>query len=150
MKRIIESAAAIAVIAAGLLYQGKIDDPPSAQRKAERPVEEFRIVPVRVHLFRAESAPAIGVTLKPSDIDRIFRKANNIWHAAGIHLWVESIVEEEPARIDDPHISSLRSVDELLPLVRREHFSAETFFCLLLLPIFLLGAGIYLLTKALF
>jgi hypothetical protein len=44
----------------------------------------------------------------------------------------------------------IRSIDELLPLMRREHFSAETFFCLMLLPVFLLGAGVYLLTKALF
>ena len=44
----------------------------------------------------------------------------------------------------------IRSVDELLPVIRREHFTAETFFALMILPIFLLFVGVYLLTKALF
>lgn len=44
----------------------------------------------------------------------------------------------------------IRSVDELLPVIRREHFTAETFFMLMILPILLLGIGVYLLTKALF
>jgi hypothetical protein len=44
----------------------------------------------------------------------------------------------------------IRSVDELLPVIRREHFTAEIFFVLMILPILLLGVGVYLLTKALF
>jgi hypothetical protein len=43
----------------------------------------------------------------------------------------------------------IRSVDELLPLIRREHFTTETFFCLMILPVVLLAVGAYLLTKAL-
>ena len=43
----------------------------------------------------------------------------------------------------------IRSVDELLPLIRREHFTAEVFFSLMILPILLLAIGAYLLTKAL-
>ncbi len=43
----------------------------------------------------------------------------------------------------------IRSVDELLPMIRREHFTAEVFFALMILPVLLLMAGAYLLTKAL-
>ena len=43
----------------------------------------------------------------------------------------------------------IRSVDELLPLIRREHFTAEVFFGLMILPVLLLMTGAYLLTKAL-
>lgn len=44
----------------------------------------------------------------------------------------------------------IRSVDELLPLLRREHFSAEVFLALMVLPVLLLFAGVYFLSKALF
>ncbi len=44
----------------------------------------------------------------------------------------------------------IRSLDETLPLLRREHFSAEVFLCLMVSPTLLLVAGVYLLTKALF
>jgi hypothetical protein len=44
----------------------------------------------------------------------------------------------------------IRSVDESLPLLRREHFSAEVFLGLMVSPTLLLIGGVYLLTKALF
>lgn len=62
-----------------------------------RPVEEFRIVPVRIHLLRDSETAAAVTSLKSEDVTRIFRKANSIWHEAGVHLWVESIVTEKPA-----------------------------------------------------
>lgn len=61
--------------------------------------EDFRIVPVRVHLLRNSEAAAAVTILKKEDIERIFRKANGIWHLGGIHLWVESIVVEKPAKV---------------------------------------------------
>ena len=67
---------------------------PAPPARAIWAAEQFRMVPVRVHLLRAPQA-AVGVKLKRQDIERIFRKANGIWHAAGLHLWVESVVEEK-------------------------------------------------------
>src|SRR5690348_94673 len=73
------------------------EPPDPADQPKDRPFDEFRIVPVRVHLLRdSETASAI-TKLTEKDIKRIFKKANGIWHAAGIHLWVESIVSEKPA-----------------------------------------------------
>ena len=68
--------------------------PPAA---STLPYEEYRIVPVRVHLLRDTETPAAGCHLKEADIVRIFGKVNGIWHAAGVHLWVESIVTETSA-----------------------------------------------------
>jgi hypothetical protein len=96
-RRWVEVGIVIAATAAGLLYTGRVSDQAVTPANT-RPVEEFRIVPVRVHLLRAESLPAVGTKLTREDITRIFRKANGIWHAAGIHLWIESMVEEKPAR----------------------------------------------------
>ena len=78
--------------------------------------DDFRIVPVRVHLLRdSETASAI-TRLTEKDIKRIFTKANGIWHAAGIHLWVESIVSEKPASTAGfEHAPSLPT-NALLPL----------------------------------
>src|SRR5436309_4479357 len=64
---------------------------------APRPFDEFRIVPVRVHLLRDSETRAAITSLTEKDVKRIFAKANGIWHAAGIHLWVESVVTEKPA-----------------------------------------------------
>src|SRR4051812_16737805 len=55
---------------------------------------EYRVVPVRVHLLRETMTPAAGTTLTEADIARIFKQANGIWHAAGVHLRIESIVSE--------------------------------------------------------
>ncbi len=58
---------------------------------------DYRIVAVRVHLLRETDVKAAGTTLTESDIARIFRKANGIWHQAGVHLRLESVVSEKTA-----------------------------------------------------
>ena len=55
----------------------------------------FLIVPVRVHLLRSTVTPAAGTKLTFEDVRRIFKKANGIWHQAGIHLYLQSIVSED-------------------------------------------------------
>jgi len=109
MKRVrTAAAAAIWVLTAGMFPSGgwatQASDPPrpvstapSAAKTPPRPFSEFRIVPVRVHLLRDSETAAAVTRLTEKDIARIFKKANGIWHAAGIHLWVESIVTEKPA-----------------------------------------------------
>lgn len=76
---------------------------------------EYRFVPVRVHLLRAPETAA-GTSLKMQDVERIFRKANGIWHAAGIHLWVEAIVSEKPASLDGHEKDAVLPLDALPPL----------------------------------
>src|SRR5579871_6672526 len=99
MRRWIDGGVLACVLTAGLLLTGRVSKLATGQADA-RPAEEFRIVPVRIHLMRAPNSAAAGTALTTSDIARIMRKANGIWHAAGIHLWVESIVEDRPAHLD--------------------------------------------------
>jgi hypothetical protein len=74
----------------------KTDGAPAVTVATPRPYGEFRIVPVRVHLLRDSETAAAVTRLTEKDITRIFMKANGIWQAAGVHLWVESIVTEKP------------------------------------------------------
>lgn len=57
--------------------------------------DQHLLVPVRIHLLRAKETANADCKLTPKDIDRIWRKAQTIWHQAGIQLVLESVVEEE-------------------------------------------------------
>ena len=92
------------------------ESPPTKPSVVERPIGEFRMVPVRVHLLRSPDAPAAGTKLTGEDIVRIFQKANGIWHAAGVHLWVESVVEEKPATVAGHESDKELPTEALLPL----------------------------------
>lgn len=87
---------------------------------------DFRIVPVRVHLLRAPDTAA-GTVLQSTDIERIFKKANGIWHAAGVHLWVESIVSEMPAAMEAHKEDKELPLEALLPLRPKESNSEDSF-----------------------
>jgi hypothetical protein len=108
-QRPIEVAVVLLALASGLLIPGSLSEQ-TAGRAASRPAEEFLMVPVRVHLLRAEKSPAVGTKLSREDVERILRKANGIWHAAGVHLWVESVVEEKPA------VASTNEIEAPLPM----------------------------------
>jgi hypothetical protein len=87
---------------------------------------DYRFVPVRVHLLRAPETAA-GTSLKTQDVERIFRKANGIWHAAGIHLWVESVVIEKPASLDGHEHDDVLPLDALPPLRPPASLSSSCF-----------------------
>jgi hypothetical protein len=89
--------------------------------------ESFRFVPVRVHLLRSRIAPAADTRLTARDIERIFRKANGIWHAAGLHLWVESVVEESAANAESRRDDLALTLDTL-PSLRPAASRAEAMF----------------------
>jgi hypothetical protein len=90
--------------------------PPEPKAKVWESVE-YRIVPVRVHLLRDTATPAAGTTLTTDDISRIFRKANEIWHAAGVHLRVESVVSEKPQSVGNSEHMDVLPI-EALPALR--------------------------------
>jgi hypothetical protein len=91
-------------------------------------------VPVRVHLLRDSETRAAVTTLTEADVARIVAKANGIWHAAGVHLWVESIVAEKPAstagyeHAEAMPIASLRALrpaDSLAPGMFHVYYIGE-------------------------
>jgi len=63
--------------------------------------DQFLVIPLRVHILTATDLPAIDCHLTDADIHRILGKANRIWHVAGIHWGLESIVREPAARQEE-------------------------------------------------
>ncbi len=114
MRRLTDLAVIAAVLLAAALAQQRAGE--RRNTDVPRAAEQFLFVPVRVHLLRAPAAPSVGVTLTHSDIARIYRKVNEIWHAAGIHLWVESVRSESPATLSGHSAETLFPLDSLLAL----------------------------------
>jgi hypothetical protein len=56
--------------------------------------DDFRVVPVRVHLLRSSTEDSLNCRLQEKDVRRVFEKVNRIWHMAGVAMAVESIVDE--------------------------------------------------------
>ena len=77
---------------------------------------EYRVVPVRVHLLRDTVTPAAATSLTTDDITRIFKKANSIWHTAGVELRVESVVTEKPAGVGEYEHQAVLPIGALLAL----------------------------------
>jgi hypothetical protein len=50
------------------------------------------VLPLRAHLMRSATDPALTTTLTPADVRRIVGKVNVIWAQAGIRFELESIV----------------------------------------------------------
>jgi hypothetical protein len=72
------------------------DDPP--RDVTEPPAyDDFIVIPLRVHVLKAMDLTEIDCALTDADIERIVGKVNGVWHNAGIHFGVESIVREDAA-----------------------------------------------------
>lgn len=91
--------AVLALLPGRTLGQEARPEPPPAVT-AIPPASEFLILPLRVHVLRSDDLPEANCGLSDADIDRILKKVNGIWHPAGIHFGLESIVRE-PAEPTD-------------------------------------------------
>jgi hypothetical protein len=61
------------------------------------PYDDFLVLPLRVHLLSSDTLADVHCRLEDSDIERIVKKVNGIWHQAGIHWGLESIRREAAA-----------------------------------------------------
>lgn len=59
--------------------------------------DEFRLLPLRVHLLQAKLVPDLHCSLTESDVRRILGKVNGIWRQAGLQFYAESILTEDAA-----------------------------------------------------
>jgi len=60
-------------------------------------LNDYLLVPLRVHLLSAKESPDISTTLTDKDIARILGKVNRVWAQAGLHFYLESLAQEEAA-----------------------------------------------------
>lgn len=64
------------------------------------PPSEFLVIPLRVHILTSEDLSDVDCKLSDDDLKRILGKVNLVWHQAGIHWGLDSIVREPAARQD--------------------------------------------------
>jgi hypothetical protein len=79
--------------AAGQEAPANVTEPP--------PADQFFVIPLRVHVLRSAELPDVNCDLADSDVARILKKANAIWHNAGIHWGLESLVREPAAHTEE-------------------------------------------------
>jgi hypothetical protein len=85
----------IGIAPSGLLGAGEA---PSPDVTEPPPYAQFLVVPLRVHVLQSADLPEVDCKLTDADIARIVNKANAIWHKAGIHWGLESLVREPADR----------------------------------------------------
>ena len=74
--------------------------PATAAAEAPRDVTEspayetFVVIPLRVHVLTADDLPEADCKLTDADVERIIGKVNGVWHKAGVHFGVESVLHE--------------------------------------------------------
>ncbi len=87
------------IVAIGLVTF--VDEPKPADVVSQPPaLDQFLIVPLRVHIFVSTGFEQVDCKLRDADVTRIVGKLNSIWNKGGIHFGLESIVREQPAHTD--------------------------------------------------
>lgn len=59
--------------------------------------DDYRLLPLRMHLLRAKAAPDLDCRLQDADARRILGKINGIWRQAGIQFYADAVLSEEAA-----------------------------------------------------
>jgi hypothetical protein len=96
---------------------GVVSQPPA--------LDQFLIVPLRVHILTSPELDLADCKLRDADITRIVGKLNSIWNKGGLHFGLESIVREQPA-----HFDRFRLIVEL----KKDEFELSDFAMLLPKP----------------
>ena len=73
-------------------------DPPPPGPLKPPSYEEFVVIPLRVHVLSSSDLPDVNCGLTDADIRRVLGKVNGIWHQAGVHFGLESLVREPAAK----------------------------------------------------
>jgi hypothetical protein len=79
---------------------GPVEDPEPREAAKPPAVEQFFVIPMRVHVLTSEELDEVDCGLTDADIARIVAKVNGVWNKAGIHFGLESIVREPAARVE--------------------------------------------------
>jgi hypothetical protein len=93
-------------------------DEPSPDVTEPPAYDEFLVIPLRVHVLTATDLPEVDCRLSDVDIDRIVGKVNRVWHVAGIHFGLETVVREPAAHQERFRLTRDRSGSAPLGLFR--------------------------------
>jgi hypothetical protein len=62
------------------------------------PTEQFVVIPLRVHVLTDPNIDIANCKMTEADVKRVVGNVNAIWHKAGIHFGVESVLREPAAQ----------------------------------------------------
>lgn len=85
------------ILAGGPVPRASADDPPPPEPLKPPAFEEFHVIPLRVHVLSAPDLAEVDCHLTDADIRRVLGKVNGIWHQAGVHWGLDSLVREPAA-----------------------------------------------------
>jgi hypothetical protein len=86
-----------ASLCAALLVAGLWLPAPGQGQGVVLGADDYRLLPLRVHLLRSRTVPELNSKLQEADARRILGKINGIWKQAGLQFYAESILSEEAA-----------------------------------------------------
>ena len=90
--------------------------------------DEYRLLPVRVHLLESELQEPLDCQLSVEDVDRILGKVNGIWQQASIYFYLESVVQEPAANQYVIGGFTRGAPIQLYPLIRPPQSMAHNMF----------------------
>jgi hypothetical protein len=90
--------------------------------------EDFRVIPVRVHLLHSKEEDALDCKLEEKDVRRVFEKINRIWNKAGLAPAIESIVGEDAVRPEGFDPAVLNAFKSTRPEKSREAGMAHVYY----------------------
>jgi hypothetical protein len=68
---------------------------PAADEVRQPAREAFVLVPLNVHVLASKDFADVNCKLSDADIARIVGKINGVWHKAGVHFCLDSVLHEE-------------------------------------------------------
>jgi hypothetical protein len=67
----------------------------------EPPRASFILLPLHVHILSCDDQADLDCKLTDDDIKRVIGKVNRVWHKAGIHFRIESLLHEKAVEVKE-------------------------------------------------
>jgi hypothetical protein len=89
------------ILVSGSCLTAFADDPPIPEPLKPPGFEEFVVIPIKVHVLSSTDLPDVNCGLTDADIKRVLGKVNGIWHQAGVHWGLDTLVREPAAKQEE-------------------------------------------------
>jgi hypothetical protein len=102
------------ILAVLLIQSAARSGEPDSSTSNHFKMDDFLVVPLRVHLLSSETAPDLNTTFNEKDLARVLPKMNRVWAQAGVCFYIESLLREEARAVEEEDIVK-RGLTWLLP-----------------------------------
>jgi hypothetical protein len=129
---------AFAALLLGMVSTGVCEEPAHGASALVQPParDAFLLVPLNVHVLSCEDQADVDCKLSDADIARIVGKVNGVWHQAGVHFCLESVLREqaenvaafEGKRLAPAGAASLQIYRMLAPAATRQRAGLHVYY----------------------